>query len=54
MRGFEPHIAKAFRIVRMIKIECVGGEIMDADFDLLNTEECTYFQELADTGERPL
>ena len=38
----------------MVKIELVGGYIIDADFDLLNTEECTYFQELADTGERPL
>jgi len=33
----------------MIKIECFGGELIDADFDLLNVEECTYFQELADT-----
>ena len=35
---------------RMIKIECFGGEMIDADFYLLNTE-CTYFQELADTSK---
>ena len=37
----------------MINIECFGGELIEADIDLLNLEECTYFQELADTGERP-
>ena len=35
----------------MIKIECFGGELIDADIELLDQEECTYFQELADTGE---
>ena len=46
-------VAKLCRIVRMAKIEFVGGNIIDADVDLLNTEECIYFQELDDTGERP-
>jgi len=36
-------------MVRMITIECCDGGEVQADFDLLNVEECTYFQELADT-----